>query len=89
MENRNVKAIIRGHLISIDAECKKLEKFGDEFYRTKFWNVIVANTFVSFKRYKRLHRFNFKDITKFSLQDSKTFVIEIVGVKKKFYFEIV
>ena len=89
MGNRDVRAIMRGHLISIDAPTSKLKKFGDEFYKTKHWNIIMGNTFISFKKFDKAYRFSFKDIKKFFLQDSETFVFNVENNKERFYFKIV
>lgn len=87
--NKNVRAIMRGHLISIDAPMSKLKKFGDEFYKTKHWSIILGNTFISFKKLGKAYRFDFKDIKKFFLQDSETFVFNVENNKERFYFKIV
>jgi len=89
MDEERIKNFMRGHLISIKAEPIILKKFGDEFFKTRYWNVIIGNSFISFKKNQIMHRINFADIKKFFLKDSCTFVIDIAKPKKRFYFKIV
>lgn len=84
-----IRAIMRGHLISIDCEMTLLENFRNEFYKTKYYGVIISKSFVSFRKGKDIFRFYFKDIKKFYLKDSCIFVIDIIKTKKRFYFKII
>lgn len=86
--DKNVKAIMRGHLININKKPIILKKFGDEFYKTHDWDVILGKGFVSFKKNKLVHRFKFSDMKNFFLKDSHIFVIDLHNVKKRFYFKI-
>jgi RNase P subunit RPR2 len=88
MECEN-KKIMRGHLISIDAPKKVLPKYREEFYKTKYYNIILGKKFVSFKRNKQLVRFEWQEIKRFFLKDCHTFVIDARSPRKRFYFKIV
>lgn len=89
MDKYRIRNIMRGHLIFVKDEPIKLEKQGDEFFKTKFWNVILSKSFISFKRNNKIHRFYFSDIKKFYLKDSYTFIIDVEKPRKRFYFNIV
>lgn len=88
MEKKNIRAIMRGHFISVDMKPKRLEKYGDELYKTKNFCVIIGKKQVSFKQNKRVFRFKYDEVKQFYLKNSNTFVFVLHNVKKKFYFVV-
>lgn len=87
--DKNIKAIIRGHLISIDCEPTELKKYEDELYVTKEWDVLVCHSHVSFKQGKKIFRFNYADLVTFFLRDCEVFVLRRKNSKQKFNFRLV
>ena len=88
MVDKNVKMIMRGHLISLNKKPKKLEK-GDEYYKSKYYGIIIGYNYISFKQGSKINRFKFKEIKKFFLKDSDTFVFDLFSTKKRFHFKII
>lgn len=88
MVDKDVKTIIRGHLISLNKKPQRLEK-GEEYYRTKYYGLIIGQNQVSFKQGSKVNRFKFSEIKKFFLKDSCIFVFDLFDTKKRFYFKIV
>lgn len=89
MVDKDVRAIMRGHLISIDKKPMKLKNRGGEMWRTKHYGIILDYDQVSFKQGSKINRFKFSEIKKFFLKDSETFVFDLYNVKTRFYFKIV
>ena len=88
MVDKDIRAIMRGHLISLDNKPKRLDK-GDEFYRTKHYGLIIGHNHVSFKQGSKVNRFKYSEIKKFFLKDSSVFVFDLHSTKKRFYFKII
>jgi len=88
-DKKRIRNIMRGHLLFVKDKPIKLKKVGDEFFKTRYWNVILGKNYISFKKNNKVHRFNFVDIKKFFLKDNYVFVIDIAKPKKRFYFKIV
>lgn len=65
----------------------KLKMAGDEFYKTKFYTIIVGEEKVSFKQGEDIRTFKYDEVKKFYLKDSNTFVF-IVGKNRPMYFRI-
>ena len=87
--HKDIRAIIRGHLISVDKKFIELNKYGKELIRTKFYAITINENMVSFKQRKNLTEIKFDNVNSFSLLDSNTFVFKIIGEKKKLFFKIV
>lgn len=89
MEDQDIKILIRGHLSNLEVKPFKLKRFGDDFYKTKFYDIILARDFVSFKRNRKINKFYFSDIEEFFLKDNSIFNFILKKNKKKFSFKII
>lgn len=87
--DKNVKAIIRGHLFSINVKPTKTERVDAELYKTKYWDIIVSKTDVVFNKGKHKLKFNYNKLNHFFLKDAEIFVFKIIGNEKSFYFKAI
>jgi len=87
--DKNIKAIIRGHLFSIGKKAISLKESSDELYRTHFWSIIIGDREVSFKKDKEVLRFKYNELKKFYLENSEVFIFVKLNEKKKYYMKVV
>ena len=88
MINKNIQAIIRGHLIFMNNTPIRIEKEGNELYKTKFWTLKLNEVKICFRQKNKEFRIKYEDVTNFYLKDSEIFVFKIKGVKRKLMFKL-
>jgi len=87
MKGKDIKAIIRGHLISVHIMPRKLKMVGDDFFKTRYYTIIVGEKQVSFKQGNDIRTFIYEDVKDFYLKNNDTFVF-VVGNKEELRFTI-
>ena len=85
---KRIRAVIRGHLMSVDKKIIPMKNSNQELCHTKNYSIIIGEKEVSFKHRELLFKFKYNQVKEFYLKNSNTFVFIRNNSKEMLLFRI-